>query len=70
MLNETKDPYIFPKHCSKGFFHQDMLDPDWWFVLRCDPRSKHLFDNNSVVIPNDEDNKGDGNEEWNVNVLF
>ena len=63
MLDETKEPYVFPKHCNEGFFHQDVLDRDWWFVLRHDPRSKYLFDNKSFVIPNDEDNHGDGNEE-------
>jgi hypothetical protein len=40
-----------------------MLDRDWWFILRHDMRPKHHFWNNNVVIPNDEDNKGDGNKE-------
>ena len=63
MLAETKEPYVFQKHCNHVFFHPCVLDWDWWFALRHDPISKHLFDNNSVVMPNDEDNKGDGNEE-------
>ena len=71
MLFETNEPYVFPKHCNQlVFFHFDVLDRDWWFVLRHDSRSKHIFENNSVVMRNDEDNQGDGNEEWCVNVLF
>ena len=63
MLVETTEPYVFPKHCNQVFFHPDVLDWDLWFVLRHDPRSKHIFDNNSVVMPNDEDNQGNDNEE-------
>ena len=63
MLVEIKEPYIFPKDCNQVFFYPDVLDRDWWFILRHDPRSKHIFVNNNVVMPNDEDNQGDGNEE-------
>ena len=62
MLAKTKEPYVFPKHCNHVFFNPDVLDRDWCFVLRHDLRYKHLFDNNSVVMSNDEDNQGDGNE--------
>ena len=56
----TKEPYILPKHCNQVFFYLDVLDRDWWFVLRHDPRSKHIFENNSVIMPSElEDNEGD-----------
>ena len=38
-----KEPYIFPKHCNQVFLYPDVLDRDWWFILRDDPRSKHVF---------------------------
>ena len=42
------------------FFYPDVFDRDWWFVLRHDPRSKHIFENNIVVMPSElEDNQGD-----------
>ena len=37
-----------------------MLDRDWWFVLGHDPRSKHIFEKNSVIMPCElEDNESD-----------
>ena len=39
MLVEMKEPYVFPKDCNQVFFYRDVLDKDWWFVLRHDPRS-------------------------------
>ena len=60
MWDEAKEPYVFPKHCNQVFFYPDVLDRDWWFVLRHDPRSKHIFENNSVIMPCElEDNEGD-----------
>jgi hypothetical protein len=63
MWVETKEPYVFPKHCNQVFFYPDVLDGDWWFVLRHDPRSKHIFENNNVTMPSEEDNQGDGNKD-------
>jgi hypothetical protein len=62
MWDETKNPYVFPKHCNQVFFYSNVLDRDWWFVLKHDPRSKHLFESNNVIIPSKEDNQGDVNE--------
>ena len=60
MWDEAKEPYVFPKHYNQVFFYPDVLDRDWWFVLRQDPRSKHIFENNNVIMPNEmEDNEGD-----------
>ena len=63
MLAKTNEPYVFQKHCNQVFFYLDVLDRYWWFVIRHDPRYKHIFDNNIVVMPKDEDNQGDGNIE-------
>ena len=70
MWGEAKKLYIFPKHCNQVFFNPDVLDRDWWFVLRHDPRSKHIFENNSVNMPSEEDNEGDDNRERYVHILF
>ena len=70
MWVETKEPYIFPKHHNQVLFYLNVLDGDLWFVLRHYPRSKHLFENKNVIIPSEEDNQGDGNEELYVNILF
>jgi hypothetical protein len=32
-------------------------------LLRHDPRSTHIFENNNVIMPSDEDNEGDDNKE-------
>jgi hypothetical protein len=62
MWFETKEPYVFPKHCNQVFFYPNVLDGDWWFLLRHDPRSKHCFENNNFTIQSEEDNQGDGNK--------
>ena len=41
MLVETKEPYVFSKHCNR--VNSNVLHRDWWFVLIHDPRYKHLF---------------------------
>jgi len=46
-----------------GVIYSDVLDRDWCFILRHDPRSKHIFENNSVIMPSKEDNQGDDNRE-------
>ena len=49
-----------PNTVASFFFYPDVSDRDWWFVLRHDLRSKHIFENNSVIMPNElEDNEGD-----------
>ena len=45
------------------FFYPDVLGGDWWFILRHDPRSKHLFVKKNVTMPSEEDNQGDDNED-------
>ena len=60
MWDEAKEPYVFPKHCKQVLFYPDVFYRDWWFVLRHDPRSKHIFENNSVIKPIElEDNEDD-----------
>ena len=60
MWDEAKEPYVFPKHCNQVFLYLVVLHRDWWFVLRHDPISKNMFDNNSVIMPCElEDNEGD-----------
>ena len=61
MWDESKEPYIFPKHCNQVFFYPHVLDRYWWFILRHDPRSKHVFKNKNVIMPIEEDNEHDGN---------
>ena len=43
MWHEVREPYVFPKHCNQVIFFSDVSDRDWWFVLRHNPRSKHVF---------------------------
>ena len=58
MWNEDEEPYVFPKHWNQVFFYPDVLDRDWWFVLGHEPRSKHIFEKNSVIMPSElEDNE-------------
>ena len=43
MWDESKDIYVFPKHYNQVLFYPIVLDKDWSFILRQNPRSKHLF---------------------------
>ena len=52
------------------FFYPDVLDRDWWFVLIHDPRSKNIFENNSVIMPSELEDEGDHEESDIVHVLF
>ena len=55
---------MFSKNTTtKCFFYPNVSNWDWWFVLEHDLGSKHLLENNNVLILSDEDNQGDGNEE-------
>jgi hypothetical protein len=47
---------------TKCFFNPNVLERDWWFILRHNMRSKHVFENDIVIIPIEEDNQGDNNE--------
>ena len=60
MWYEARKPYVLSKRCSQVFFYPNVLDRDWWFMLTHDPRSKHIFENNSIIMPCElEDNEGD-----------
>jgi len=63
MWDESKEPYVFPKHCNQVFFYPYVLDRDWWFILRHDTRYKHVYENNNSLIPIEEDNEGYDNQE-------
>ena len=63
MWFESKGPYVFPKQCNQVLFYLDVMDGDWWFILRHVSRYKHFFENNNVTMPSEEDNKGDGNKD-------
>jgi hypothetical protein len=58
MWVESKEPYVFPKHCNQVFFYPDVLDGEWWLVLRHDLRSKQLFVNTNVTMSSEEDKLG------------
>ena len=63
MWHEARETCVFPKHSNQVGFYPNVLDRDWWFILGHDPRSKHIFENNSVIMLSEEDNKGDDNGE-------
>jgi len=63
MWDKAKEPYVFLKHRNRVFFYPDMLDMDWWFILRHDLTLKHIFENNNVIMLSEEDNQGDENRE-------
>jgi hypothetical protein len=48
---------------NQVFFYPDVLDRNSWFVLRHNPISKHIFENNNVIMLSEEDNEGDDNKE-------
>ena len=50
-------------------FYPYVMDRDWWFILGHNLRSKNIFENN-IIIPSEEDNQGNGNEDWYIHVLF
>ena len=51
---------LSPNTATKFFFYLDVLDRDWWFILTHDPRSKHIFEKNTVIMSCElEDNESD-----------
>jgi hypothetical protein len=62
MWVESKEPYVFPKHCNQMSFYPDVLDGDWCFALRHNP-DLNIFENNNVTMPSEEDNQGDGKKD-------
>ena len=62
MWDESKEPYVFPKHCNQVLFYLDVLDRDWWFILIHNSISKHIFETNAFM-PSGEHNQGDDNKE-------
>jgi hypothetical protein len=63
MWDEYKEPYVFQKHYNQVFFNPYVFDRAWWFILIHSSRSKNIFENNSVIMPSEEDNEGDDNIE-------
>ena len=70
MWDDSKETYVFPKYYNQVFFHPHALDIDRWFILRHRPIPKHVYDNNSVIMPTKEYSEGDDNKEWYLHVLF
>jgi hypothetical protein len=62
MWDEANEPYVFPKHYNQVFVYPNVLDRDWWFVLRHNPSSKHIFENN-FIMPSEEANQANENRE-------
>jgi hypothetical protein len=58
----------FPKTLQPSY--PNVLDGDWWFIVRHDLRFKHIFENKNVTMLDEEDNQGDGSEYLFVNALF
>jgi len=63
MWVESKEHYVFPKHCNQVFFYLDVLDGDGWFELRHDSRYKHIFEIINVTMPSKEYNQGNSNKD-------
>ena len=63
MWDEKKKLYVYQKHCKQVLFYPYILDIDWWLIQIIHYlTSKHIFENNNVIIPNEEDNLNNGNE--------
>ena len=51
MWHEARESYVVQNIATRCFFYLYVLDKDWWFILRHDPRSKHIFENNNFIVP-------------------
>jgi hypothetical protein len=54
---------MFFQNTTTKCFYPDMLNQDWWFILRHDLRLKCMFEKNNFIMSSEEDNRHDGNEE-------
>ena len=43
--------FMFSQTTTTMFFYPNVLDRNWWFILKRDLRSKHIFENKHVIIP-------------------
>jgi hypothetical protein len=68
MSTSHVEPFVFLKHHEWVFFHLDVFDKNWLFVIPCTPRGKIVFGNVliAIVAPSPEDD--DVNVSGEVNV--
>ena len=63
LVSSTEEPYIFPRHCEQCFFYTDGSEPTWLHVVHAKPRSKRIFQANSVLSMEDDLTPSTENEE-------
>ena len=50
MWDEKNKSYDFPKHCDTCFLYLNVLDGNWWFVLRHDVLSHYKLGHKGSII--------------------
>ena len=44
LLCKNEDPFALPHHCEHTFFHLDILDDKWLYVVHAIPRRRRVFE--------------------------
>jgi hypothetical protein len=80
LLRKNEDPFALPQHCEQIFFHPDILDDKWLYVVHVTPRGRRAFENQvsyeespapstTHVESEDEDKDEDAHEDENANEV-
>ena len=44
LLRKNEEPFALPQHCEQIFFHPDILDGKWLYVVHVTPRGRRVFE--------------------------
>ena len=44
LLRKNEEPFALPQHCEQIFFHPDILDDKWLYVVHVTPRGRRVFE--------------------------
>jgi hypothetical protein len=44
LLRKNEEPFALPQHCEQIFFHLDILDEKWLYVVHVTPRGRRVFE--------------------------
>ena len=75
LLRKNEDPFALPQHCEQIFFHPDILDDKWLYVVHVTPRGRRAFEDQvsyeesplGTTHVESEDEDKDAHEDENAN---
>ena len=44
LLRKNEEPFALPQHCEQVFFHPNIMDDKWLYVVHVTPRGRRVFE--------------------------